>query len=123
MEGGEEYLHYKLEGVPSVSYLFRGAGQNGRHADHGRITRVEIDVGGREEERARAFLKTFLSPLSFPRLLPSLWIIAISNVLSFEFFSSRISESRNKRGFISCPPDFLRREREEGWFLFFFLFF
>lgn len=66
MEGGEEYLHYKLEGVPSVSYLFRGAGQNGRHADHGRITRVEIDVGGREEERARAFLKTFLSPLFSP---------------------------------------------------------
>lgn len=123
MEGGEEYLHYKLEGVPSVSYLFRGAGQNGRHADHGRITRVEIDVGGREGGEGTSISKDISLPTFFPRLLPSLWIIAISNVLSFEFFSSRISESRNKRGFISCPPDFLRREREGGWFLFFFLFF
>lgn len=67
---GEEYLHYKLEGVPSVSYLFRGAGQNGRHADHGRITRVEIDVGGRGGGEGTSISKDISLPTFFPPITP-----------------------------------------------------
>lgn len=82
-EGRERgYLHYKLEGVPSSVSRTSFAGQNGRHADHSRITRVEVDEG-----RARSISKDISPPPHFlsPDYSSSLWIIAIPNVVIFLF--------------------------------------